>query len=121
MSALHASRAAAVVALSLGVAAGGSCTPRAVSPAPRVAPGNPLPARTPLPAIPLVTGPLGITLTSPRAGQFLDLDSTFIFGVTGSGDAALTINGASVPVARNGAFLAYMAVPRGDAPAFELV
>jgi N-acetylmuramoyl-L-alanine amidase len=38
-------------------------------------------------------------------------DSNFIFGSTGSGRAALTINGAPVTVAPNGAFLAYIPVP----------
>lgn len=48
-------------------------------------------------------------------------DSTFIFGSTGTGRATLTINGAPVPVAANGAWLAYLPVPPRDAPTYEIV
>ena len=40
-------------------------------------------------------------------------DSTFVFGSTGTGRASLAINGFQVPVAPNGAFLAFLPVP-GD-------
>jgi len=129
MSALHGSRppsaraalSAAGAAMALAAVVE-SCIPRAPAvPGPAPGLGSPPPARTPLPPIPPAAGPLGITLTAPRAGQTLDVDSTFIFGTVGSGDAALTINGDAVPVAPNGAFLAYLAVPRGDAPLYELV
>ncbi len=47
-------------------------------------------------------------------------DSNFIFGSTGSGAAQLTIDGVDVPVFPNGAFLAWLPVPRDDAPRYEL-
>jgi N-acetylmuramoyl-L-alanine amidase len=51
-------------------------------------------------------------------------DSNFIFGSVGSGRATLTINGANVPVAPNGAFLAWLPLPpgrAGDTLRYELV
>jgi N-acetylmuramoyl-L-alanine amidase len=47
----------------------------------------------------------------PENAQLAVRDSTFIFGATGSGRATLTINGAQVPVAPNGAWLGYLPVP----------
>ncbi len=47
------------------------------------------------------------TPSTPRPA----VDSTFIYGSVGTGGAGLTINGAVVPVATNGAFLAYLPVP----------
>jgi N-acetylmuramoyl-L-alanine amidase len=48
----------------------------------------------------------------PPAGTAIAArDSNFIFGSTGSGRASLRINGATVPVAPNGAFLAFLPVP----------
>lgn len=75
-----------------------------------------------LPPVPRVTGPLAIKVVSPDANQSLArLDSTFVFGSVGRGDANLTVNGASVPVAPNGAFVAYLAVPPATAPRYALV
>lgn len=69
----------------------------------------------PLPAIPRVRGPLALRIVYPPAGAAIAArDSNFIFGQTGSGDASLTINGDTVPVAPNGAFLAFIPVPAGD-------
>jgi N-acetylmuramoyl-L-alanine amidase len=48
-------------------------------------------------------------------------DSNFIFGSIGSGDAELTINGTPVSVQPNGAYLAYLPVPRGTTPGYELI
>jgi N-acetylmuramoyl-L-alanine amidase len=47
----------------------------------------------------------------PDGGSVSVRDSNFIFGSTGSGRAALTINGAPVSVRPNGAWLAYLPVP----------
>jgi N-acetylmuramoyl-L-alanine amidase len=81
---------------------------------PRVAP--------PLPAVPLVEGPLAPKLVFPVANQTISVrDSNFIFGSVGNGHATLTINGASVPVAPNGTFLAYLPVPPSSAPRYEVV
>ncbi len=79
----------------------------------------PLPGATPtaepaadLPPVPAADGPLALDVVHPVQGQELGTDSTFIFGSTGSGRAQLTINGAVVEIAPNGAFLAFLPVPR---------
>jgi len=65
-----------------------------------------------LPQPPAVDGPLQLSVVYPPAGARVAVrDSNFIFGATGSGQASLTINGAPVTVAPNGAFLAYLPVP----------
>lgn len=69
---------------------------------------------TALPAVPAVRGPISIRGQHPPAGTLLDVDSTFVFGTVSTGDATLRINGVSVPVASNGAFLAYLAVPQAS-------
>jgi N-acetylmuramoyl-L-alanine amidase len=80
------------------------------------------PAETGLPPVPRTTGALEIRVVSPGAQQSVGgRDSTFVFGSVGSGDATLTINGAAVPVAPNGAFLAFLPVPPAAAPRYELV
>src|SRR5438309_2190138 len=76
----------------------------------------------PLPAIPLVEGPLAPRLVYPGTNEAISVrDSNFIFGSVGNGHATLTINGAPVPVAPNGTFLAYLPVPPSSAPQYELV
>lgn len=76
----------------------------------------------PLPAIPLVDGPLALHTAFPEPNQAIPVrDSNFIFGTVGSGRATLTINGASVPVAPNGTFVAFLPVPPPSAPRYELV
>ncbi len=76
--------------------------PRAQAPAPVAA----------LPAVPGQTGPPDIELAYPRPGAAKpDADSTFLFGTVGTGTARLVINDIRVPVASNGAFLAYLPVP----------
>ena len=58
----------------------------------------------------------------PSANEAISVrDSNFIFGSVGNGHAELTINGTPVPVAPNGAFLAYLPVPPPTAPRYELV
>jgi N-acetylmuramoyl-L-alanine amidase len=75
----------------------------------------------PLPQVPLVEGPLAPKLVFPAANQSIPVrDSEFVFGSLGNGRAALTINGVSVPVAPNGTFLAFLAVPPPSAPRYEL-
>ena len=82
----------------------------------------PTPTEVGLPPIPRTTAALEIRVVSPGAQQSVGgRDSTFIFGSVGSGDASLTINGAAVPVAPNGAFLAFLPVPPVAAPRYELV
>jgi N-acetylmuramoyl-L-alanine amidase len=48
-------------------------------------------------------------------------DSNFILGSVGTGDARLTINGFSVPVRANGAFLAWLPVPDSASSRYDLV
>lgn len=65
-----------------------------------------------LPPIPSVDGPLDINVVHPTGSTPLpDVDSTYIYGSVGTGDARLAINGTNVPVYPNGAFLAYLPVP----------
>jgi N-acetylmuramoyl-L-alanine amidase len=87
-----------------------------------VAPAAPAPVTAaPLPPIPTVDGPLNLRVVYPSPNQTLTVrDSNYIFGSTGSGSAQLTINGFDVPVLPNGAFLAWLPVPSGDAPRYEL-
>ena len=74
-----------------------------------------------LPDVAPVTGPLGLRVQYPAAGGVIDArDSTFFFGSTGSGDARLTINGAPVAVAPNGAWLAWVGLPRDSVMRFEI-
>ncbi len=75
-----------------------------------------------LPPVPAVAGaPVAIRVQYPGANQLLTTrDSTFILGSVGSGDVALRINGVTVPVAPNGAFLGWLAVPSSTVPRYEL-
>lgn len=65
-----------------------------------------------LPPVPQVLGTLDVEVIYPGEGAAVAArDSTFIFGNVGRGDATLTINGAPVEVAPNGAWLAFLPVP----------
>ena len=76
--------------------------------------------RTPL--ILPVRGPLRISIVYPLPRQRITaVDSTFVFGSVGNGDAGLTINGLPVAVAPNGAFLAWLPIPADTVPVFRLV
>ena len=88
----------------------------APGPAPEVpvtAPPGTAPAiRDDLPPVPRVDGPLRISVVYPPEDAAVAVsDSTFVFGSVGTGNAALTINGAPVDVAANGAWLAFLPVP----------
>ncbi|HLM66977.1 MAG TPA: N-acetylmuramoyl-L-alanine amidase [Longimicrobium sp.] len=65
-----------------------------------------------LPAIPAVDGPLAIRVIEPRGGIRPRAERTIIYGNVGTGQAALEINGTAVPVAPNGAFIAYLPTPQ---------
>src|ERR1051326_2399099 len=101
-----------------------ACTP---PPAPTVSP-SPSPAPTPadtanrqrevsspappLPAMPVVTGPLAIRVVYPPAQHLIESrDSNFIFGSLGNGQASLTINGAPARGYPNGALFAFVPHP----------
>jgi N-acetylmuramoyl-L-alanine amidase len=89
-----------------------ACAP---GPAPAPPPAPPPPGAEPaplLPPIPVVDGALRLDVAyPPENAAIATADSNFIFGSTGSGQAALTINGAPVEVAPNGGFLAFVPVP----------
>jgi N-acetylmuramoyl-L-alanine amidase len=76
----------------------------------------------PLPPVPELDGPLALRVVYPPAGALVDAsDSSFVFGSTGTGRAALTINGQQVPVLPNGSWLAWMPLPPGPDARFDLV
>jgi N-acetylmuramoyl-L-alanine amidase len=108
---------AASFSLAVGIAAcGPAATPAGPGPSP-VAGGPPAPVAyqpltTGLPEIPAVDAPLAIRIVAPEAGQTRPTRaSTFLYGTVGTGGAALLVNGTQVPVAPNGAFIAYLPVP----------
>jgi N-acetylmuramoyl-L-alanine amidase len=92
----------------VGFAAG--CAPAVPGAPTGPAPG---PAATPgLPPVPLVDGPLAVRIVHPTPGTVRpNTDSTFIYGSVGTGRADLTINGFTVAVEANGAFLAFLPMP----------
>ncbi|HYD52422.1 MAG TPA: N-acetylmuramoyl-L-alanine amidase [Gemmatimonadaceae bacterium] len=74
-----------------------------------------------LPAIPLAEGRLAPRVQYPAANSTIGTrDSNFVFGSVGNGRATLTINGLPVRVAPNGAWLAFLPVPRATGR-YELV
>lgn len=122
--------AAAMVAIVVSCQSQPTSEPAPSTPPPRPTPAQPtgyergLQSRPapPLPAIPLVEGPIELKTAYPTANQTIGVrDSNFIFGTVGNGRARLTINGTSVPVAPNGTFMAYLPVPPASAPQYELV
>lgn len=107
------------------VSASTGCAPRRGPVAP-VAPAPPprdtsLAPAAPLPSIPSVIGPIVLRVVYPTEGQLiLARDSNFIFGSTGSGGVQLRIDGVSIPVLPNGAFLAYLPVPERSQSSYHL-
>lgn len=97
-------------------------------PAPPPTPPTPAPDTSskgvpPLPPVPEVrSAPLAIRIVYPGENQVIaSRDSNFLLGSVGSGDATLTINGIPVPIAANGAFIAFLPNPPAEAPRYELV
>jgi N-acetylmuramoyl-L-alanine amidase len=81
---------------------------------PAVEPPAPTPveAGPALPPIEPADGPLRLTaIYPPDSLNITAADSNFIFGATGTGRARLRVNGTEVPVAPNGAWLAFLPVP----------
>ncbi|HEX8906687.1 MAG TPA: N-acetylmuramoyl-L-alanine amidase, partial [Longimicrobiaceae bacterium] len=107
---LRASRSAALLSAALLIAA---CATASTSVRTADGPSNgAAQQRGGLPPVPARTGPLAIDVVYPDEGAALTTsDSNFIFGSVGTGGARLTINGAPVEVAPNGAFLAFLPVP----------
>ena len=105
------------------VLAAACATPRAPATAPTPARDRP-DATDPgvgLPPIPRRDGPLDVQVVSPAPNQVVPRDSTFVFGSVGSGAAIVTVNGTGIPVAANGAFLAYLPTPPTGAERYEVV
>lgn len=114
-------RPAAIAALVMvGACTGG----RAAAPTPAVPPAGPPqpvpmtqpgvdpPIRNDLPPVPARQGAPRIEVMYPGENAAItSADSNFIFGNVGTGGATLTINGAPVDVAANGAFLGFVPVP----------
>jgi N-acetylmuramoyl-L-alanine amidase len=108
-----ASRAVAVVFGLLAVGCARRAAPpsipepeaRALGAAPAIVPG--------LPPVPRVHGPLALSVTYPPPDALVQVrDSTFLFGSAGTGDARVTVNGQAARVWPNGAWLAWVALPR---------
>ncbi len=80
------------------------------------------PNRGRLPAIPKSTGPLALTVVYPAKADIVSTsgDYSFLLGSTGTGDARLTINGDSVKVWPNGAYLAWVPFPKDSVMSFVL-
>ena len=115
----HRSYTALVAVLLASLAACRGTTP----PAPVAVPATPKAAPTVgLPPVPAVRGaPLAIAVQYPAANQVVGgRDSNFVLGTIGTGDATLRINGESVPVAPNGAFLAWLPLPAAARPRYDL-
>jgi N-acetylmuramoyl-L-alanine amidase len=111
MSALGALRAPLLVLVFAGCAASG----RPAMPAP--APGG----SGSLPPIPMVVGPLRVTVVYPAATDLIGArDSTFLFGSAGTGEASLTVDGQPVRVWPNGAWLAWVALPPDSVAHFRI-
>src|SRR5579862_3180889 len=121
-------RAAVSSALGAALAACGGTPPPSTAPSPvqpKAAPpsaaGNPVSSHT-LPPIPHVTGPLALSVVYPHPGAVIETrDSNFVLGSVGTGDATLTINGYSVAVRPNGAFLGWLPVPDSTTSRYDLV
>lgn len=91
--------------------------------APGPAAGGPADSSAPgLPSVPEAAGALQISVVYPSPTDIVEArDSTFLFGSLGTGQATLTVNGTSVRVWPNGAWLAWLPLV-GDSDAhFTLV
>lgn len=107
-------RAGAALPLLLLAACAGS------SPTPTLTPGKAAGAGR-LPPVTPVRGPLRLAVAYPAPTDVIDpRDSTFLLGSTGTGDATLTVNDVPVPVAPNGAWIAWLAIPPDSMLSFTI-
>lgn len=84
--------------------------------------GDPASVVTGVPPMPVVTGPLKLSVVYPKWKDLVDArDTSFIFGSTGNGTANLTVNGYPVPVWPNGAWFAWIPFPQDSLMEFHLV
>jgi N-acetylmuramoyl-L-alanine amidase len=95
----------------------GSCAPsRKTTTTKPTAPPPPTSPQIPQPPAAAPEAPVHISVAYPVPGQWRPaVDSNFIFGTVGNGNASLTINGTQVPLAKNGAFLAFLPMPSDGA------
>jgi N-acetylmuramoyl-L-alanine amidase len=102
------------LAAALGIVVGAGCAPAVTGPGVPGAPAAPTP-RAGLPPVPLVEGPLAIRVVYPTSNMVRpNVDSVLVYGSVGTGRAELTINGAPVEVAPNGAFIGFVQRPADD-------
>ncbi|WP_411282443.1 N-acetylmuramoyl-L-alanine amidase [Gemmatimonas sp.] len=112
---------------SLSLVGAGLVVSACTQPSPAVSPPRPMVAppvsETGLPTVPSVRdAPIDVRVRYPAENQLLSSrDSNFVLGSLGSGDVSLAINGQSVPVAPNGAFLAWLPNPAASALRYDLV
>lgn len=77
------------------------------------APADSLPPAGSLPPVPPLRGPLELHVVYPPPDAVLEIrDSSFLLGSAGTGAATVTVNGQPARVWPNGAWLAYVALPR---------
>lgn len=116
---MNARRARLALALVVGAGSAG-CGARAPGPPPPPPTLDPAPASArplaplhgTLPPVPArASHGRSIDIVYPPRGASVPTDSTFVFGSVSLRDPTLTIDGATVPVEPNGAFLAYLPVP----------
>ncbi len=108
-------RTAVPLVMALSAAFAGCATGPAGAPSAAVPTPGPHAPSPELPPIPDVNGPLDLQVQfPPDSAHLATRGRSFIFGSTGNGRARLTIDGDSVPVAPNGAFLAFVPVPVRD-------
>ena len=75
-----------------------------------------------LPPVPMVMGPLALNVVYPAKGDVVSAgEMSFLLGSTGNGKARLTINGDTVKVWPNGAFVAWVPFPDDSVMSFTLV
>lgn len=120
-------RAAAAIAL-IACRTATPGAPAASTPSGVATPSAPVSRPTPLapsglPPVPSVTGAaLAPRLQYPSDNQLIATrDSNFVLGSVGSGDAKLSINDIAVPVAPNGAFIAWLPNPPASSARYDLV
>jgi len=85
---------------------------KTAQPKPAPPPPPPTSPTLPQPAPVQPEAPVHISVAYPVPGQLRpQVESNFIFGTAGNGNATLTINDQVVPLAKNGAFLAFLPMP----------
>jgi N-acetylmuramoyl-L-alanine amidase len=116
--------AAALAALLVAIGCASGRTGGTGSPDPSAipVPSDEPPARGRLPEIPEARGPLALRVVYPdTSSRIAQVDSSFVFGSTGDGQAELTIDGVPVRVAPNGTWLAWVPFRGDSVVALELV